>query len=88
MIRETLKYLSNEKLLDILVQGGSPVLNANLNNVTLSRLTQGGGRATRKLNLKEDVTRWEGEGGNVPAVATPSPAPAPSSSVPPGAPTH
>ncbi len=23
--------------------------------------------------IKEDVTRWEGEGGNVPAVATPTP---------------
>lgn len=29
----------------------------------------------RKGTLKEEVTRWEGEGGNVPAVATPSPAP-------------
>ena len=32
--------------------------------------------------VKDDVTRWEGEGGNVPAVATPSPAPQPASSVP------
>ena len=31
---------------------------------------------------KEDLTRWEGEGGNVPAVATPSPAPQPQSSFP------
>jgi hypothetical protein len=31
---------------------------------------------------KEDLTRWEGEGGNVPAVATPSPAPQPQSSYP------
>jgi hypothetical protein len=30
----------------------------------------------RKGALKEDVTRWEGEGGNVPSVATPSPGPA------------
>ena len=30
-------------------------------------------RATR-----EDVGRWEAEGGNIPAVATPSPAPTPS----------
>jgi hypothetical protein len=30
----------------------------------------------KKGALKEDVTRWEGEGGNVPTVATPSPAPA------------
>jgi hypothetical protein len=43
---------------------------------------------SRKEILKEDVTRWEGEGGNVPAVATPSPAPTPASSVPPGAPAH
>lgn len=31
----------------------------------------------RKGALREDVTRWEGEGGSVPAVATPSPAPPP-----------
>ena len=35
-----------------------------------------------KVGLKEEVTRWEGEGGNVPAVATPSPAPVPASSYP------
>lgn len=29
----------------------------------------------KKGALKEEVTRWEGEGGNVPTVATPSPAP-------------
>ena len=44
-------------------------------------------RSHRKV-LKEDVVRWEGEGGNVPAVATPSPAPVPESSIPPGSPTH
>ncbi|HYC35463.1 MAG TPA: hypothetical protein VEC19_03505 [Usitatibacter sp.] len=27
----------------------------------------------RKGSLKEEVTRWEGEGGNVPSVAAPSP---------------
>ncbi|HET7732094.1 MAG TPA: hypothetical protein VFK48_18875 [Usitatibacter sp.] len=27
----------------------------------------------KKGALKEEVTRWEGEGGNVPSVATPSP---------------
>jgi hypothetical protein len=32
--------------------------------------------------VKEDLRRWEGEGGNVPAVATPSPAPVPQSSFP------
>ncbi len=32
--------------------------------------------------VKEDLHRWEGEGGNVPAVATPSPAPVPQSSNP------
>jgi hypothetical protein len=32
--------------------------------------------------VKEDLRRWEGEGGNVPAVATPSPAPVPQSSYP------
>jgi len=43
---------------------------------------------THRQAVKEDVTRWEGEGGNVPAVATPSPAPTPQSSVPPGMPRH
>jgi len=42
----------------------------------------------QRLGIREEVTRWEGEGGNVPAVATPSPAPAPESSVPPGMPRH
>lgn len=41
-------------------------------------------RASRATNaraeIKEDLRRWEGEGGNVPAVATPSPAPVPQSS--------
>jgi len=32
--------------------------------------------------VKEDLRRWESEGGNVPAVATPSPAPVPKSSYP------
>ena len=35
-----------------------------------------------KRQVKEDLNRWEGEGGNVPAVATPSPAPTPQSSYP------
>ena len=38
----------------------------------------------RKGTLKEEVTRWEGEGGNVPTVATPSPAPVPQAGVPSG----
>lgn len=33
---------------------------------------------------KRDLTRWEGEGGNVPHVATPSPAPVPQTSYPGG----
>ena len=37
-----------------------------------------------KREVKEDLGRWEGEGGNVPAVATPSPAPTPQSSYPAG----
>ncbi len=37
----------------------------------------------RKVGVKEDLRRWEDEGGNVPAVATPSPAPTPKSSFPP-----
>jgi hypothetical protein len=39
---------------------------------------------THKVGVKEDLHRWEGEGGNVPAVATPSPAGAPTSSYPAG----
>ncbi len=38
--------------------------------------------AHKKTEVKEDLRRWEGEGGNVPAVATPSPAPTPQSSYP------
>lgn len=38
--------------------------------------------ARHRSVMKEDLHRWEDEGGNVPAVATPSPAPAPESSVP------
>ena len=36
------------------------------------------------VERKEDLTRWEGEGGNVPAVATPSPVVIPQSSLPAG----
>ena len=43
---------------------------------------------TRRVAIKEDLNRWEGEGGNVPAVATPSPAPVPESSIPPGKHAH
>jgi hypothetical protein len=35
-----------------------------------------------KGEVKQDLNRWEGEGGNVPQVATPSPAPVPQSSYP------
>ena len=35
-----------------------------------------------KKEVKEDLRRWEGEGGNVPAVATPSPVVTPQSSYP------
>jgi hypothetical protein len=37
-----------------------------------------------KKQVKEDLTRWESEGGNVPAVATPTPQVKPQSSHPPG----
>ena len=37
---------------------------------------------TTKTEVKEDLGRWEGEGGNDPAVATPAPAPVPQSSYP------
>ncbi len=43
------------------------------------------GRNERALHVwrtSRDLTRWEGEGGNVPQVATPSPAPVPQSSYP------
>lgn len=35
-----------------------------------------------KREVKQELHRWEGEGGNVPQVATPSPAPVPRSSYP------
>ena len=35
-----------------------------------------------RIEAKEDLRRWEGEGGNVPAVATSSPPPVPQSSFP------
>ena len=35
-----------------------------------------------RTEVKDDLRRWEGEGGNVPAVATPAPAPVPQSSYP------
>jgi hypothetical protein len=37
-----------------------------------------------KTEVKEDLKRWEGEGGNVPAVETPTPQVQPQSSHPPG----
>ncbi len=39
---------------------------------------------SRRRVVKEDLSRWEGEGGNVPAVAAPAPAPTPTSSFPTG----
>ena len=45
---------------------------------------RGQGVKALKREVKEDLVRWEGEGGNVPTVATPSPAPAPQSSFPAG----
>lgn len=35
-----------------------------------------------KTQVKHDVTRWEGEGGNVPEVDTPTPQATPQSSIP------
>jgi hypothetical protein len=43
---------------------------------------RGKARQAAKGEVKQDLTRWEGEGGNVPQVATPSPAPVPQSSYP------
>jgi len=45
-------------------------------------LWRGQSARTAKQEVKEDLGRWEGEGGNVPAVATPAPVPVPSSSFP------
>lgn len=41
------------------------------------------GRQARlqRSGRREEVSRWEGEGGNVPSVATPSPSPSPSPGV-------
>ena len=39
-------------------------------------------KLAKKAEKKEDLTRWEGEGGNVPAVATPSPVVIPQASLP------
>lgn len=35
-----------------------------------------------KREVKQELHRWEGEGGNVPQVTTPSPAPVPQTSYP------
>jgi len=40
-------------------------------------------RRDERRTLKQEVQKWEGEGGNVPQVPTVRPAPAPASSVPP-----
>jgi hypothetical protein len=45
---------------------------------------RGQGVTEMKREVKEDLRRWEGEGGNVPAVATPSPQLAPQASRPAG----
>lgn len=46
------------------------------------------GRKSKSLHreIKEDVHRWEAEGGNVPEVPTPTPLVQPQSSLPSGAP--
>lgn len=41
---------------------------------------RGQGVRVMKREVKEELGRWEGEGGNVPAVATPSPTPGPTPS--------
>lgn len=41
-----------------------------------------------KREVKEDLHRWEGEGGNLPTVATPSPFPVPQPSVSSGPSIH
>src|SRR5262249_59494311 len=42
-----------DRILDLLVRGGSPVPNANLSKVMLTRQAPGGGRTARRLDLKE-----------------------------------
>ena len=55
---------------------------AGLAAVVSYSLYRGQSAKAAKTEIKEDLGRWEGEGGNVPAVATPSPAPVPQSSYP------
>ncbi len=43
-------------------------------------LYRGQSAKVAKTEVREDLGRWEGEGGNDPAVPTPSPAPTPQSS--------
>lgn len=41
-------------------------------------------KVAKKVERKQELARWEDEGGNVPAVATPSPVVIPQSSLPQG----
>jgi hypothetical protein len=41
---------------------------------------RGAGASGAKAEVKDELPRWEGEGGNVPAAATPSSEPVPQSS--------
>ena len=41
---------------------------------------RGAGASGAKAEVKDELRRWEGEGGNLPALATPSPEPAPPAS--------
>ena len=43
-----------------------------------------GTQVRRNAKPREELHRWEGEGGNVPSVATPSPLPSTAAYVPPG----
>jgi hypothetical protein len=45
-------------------------------------LNRGENLKSAKHQVKQDLNRWEDEGGNVPAVATPSPSPAPAQNLP------
>ena len=56
---------------------------AVITGFTVYCFNRGKNALAAKGEAKQDLTRWEGEGGNVPQVATPSPASIPQTSVPP-----
>ena len=71
-----------------------PVINKGLLALALAGIAAGVWHVSayaqrrRRALPSQTIDRWEGEGGNVPAVATPSPAPQPAASVPPDVQRH